>query len=40
MKKLIKSFIASCGLCFGMGHQELPNGDTRLCPKCKGKGLI
>lgn len=42
MKKVL-GFIArlvTCHICHGMGNQEKPNGDTRVCPACKGKGYL
>lgn len=40
MRAFIKSLLRSCGLCFGTGVRELPNGSTIECRNCKGKGII
>lgn len=40
MKMKIIRKIQSCGLCYGTGNRELPNGDTIECFNCKGKGVI
>lgn len=40
MRKLILNFLMSCGRCHGMGTIEQPNGDTKECHICKGKGYI
>jgi hypothetical protein len=39
-KKLIRSCIAACGRCHGMGYIEMPNGDTKECHICNGKGVL
>ena len=43
MKKIIKWMLStyqSCGRCFGTGSIELPNGDTKTCHICEGKGIV
>ena len=41
MKKLIRVFNKiMCRNCWGMKVLELPNGDTKTCPACNGKGLV
>lgn len=43
MKKVIdflKHFRQSCWRCHGMGQIELPSGDVKTCPVCKGKGML
>lgn len=40
MKKLIRKFLRACWRCHGMGVIELPNGETKDCPVCKGKGMV
>lgn len=39
-KWIVKTYLRTCGRCFGTGVIELPNGDTKECPICKGKGFI
>ena len=40
MKTLIKIInrLATCPLCHGLGYREMPNGDTKECGHCAGKG--
>ena len=38
MNWLIKILLKACTNCHGMGSIELPNGDTKSCFLCKGKG--
>ena len=38
LKSLIRSFLTTCTICYGMGTVEKPNGDTMECVACKGKG--
>lgn len=40
MKKLIRLFRRACHRCHGMGLIELPDGGTKTCPVCKGKGML
>jgi len=39
-KKIIRGCVSVCRRCYGMGVIELPNGDTKECDNCKGKGVI
>lgn len=39
-KLLVKTALISCNRCHGMGVLELPNGDTKECHICNGKGYI
>ncbi len=40
MKKLIRIFKQACWKCHGMGVIEMPNGETKECHICKGKGIV
>lgn len=42
MKKLlriVRTSLTMCRNCWGMKVIELPNGDTKSCPACNGKGF-
>lgn len=41
MKKLLEIIhhhLVTCHICHGMGVREMPNGDTKKCVACNGKG--
>jgi len=40
IKRMIRSMVVACSRCYGMGVIELPNGDTKECNICKGKGVL
>lgn len=41
MKKIVfKNFKVVCWRCHGMTTIELPSGDCKDCPVCKGKGYL
>lgn len=42
MRKLFNVIhnLITCHICHGMKTIELPNGDTKQCPACKGKGYL
>jgi len=40
LKTLFFNLLRSCTRCYGMGVLESPNGDTRECATCKGRGLL
>lgn len=40
IRRLINQMLVSCSRCHGMGVIELPNGDTKECHICGGKGYL
>ena len=36
----IKHALTTCSVCHGMGTREMPNGETKVCNICNGKGYL